>query len=71
MSSPPPKNWQKQVQQGLGEGGVVGEAKSHYFNILLAVHDEAEKQNVPFTVLMIDILEAYLKSRGVEVERQP
>lgn len=71
MSSPPPKGWQNQVQQGLGEGEVVGEAKSHYYNLLLSIHDQAEKQRVPFTVLMIDIMEDYLKGRGVKVERQP
>ena len=71
MSSPPPRDWRSQVQQGLGEGEVVGEAKSHYYNLLLAIHDQAEKQRVPFTVLMIDIMSDFLKSKGITVEQQP
>lgn len=68
MSSPPPKDWKKQVQEGVGEGEVIGETKSKYYGLLLAIHDHAEAKRVPFTVMMIDILEEYCDRHGISVK---
>lgn len=68
MSSPPPKGWQEQVQQGLGEGEVIGETKSRYYTLLLAVYAFAESKKVPFTIVMMDILEDFCAKRGIDPE---
>jgi len=66
--SRPPPDWHRSLQTGVGEGIVIGEVKSRYIDLLSMLYDLAEKRQQPYTVVLMDVIEAYLKSQGVKVE---
>lgn len=67
MSSPPPKDWQEQVRSGLGEGKIIGEEKSQYYKLLLAVSKFADEHNSSYTEVMMDILEAWCRDNHIKL----
>lgn len=65
MSSPAPKGWRLEVRNGLGEGSVIGEEKSRYYQHLLAIEAEADRRRVPMVSLMMDILSEWCKAHDI------